>query len=243
QRVFDEYGDDSVAQLGGAHIACEGASNLLTKVLEWGRLMAYLEQSTRYIAYNDQRGGRWKYLVPAELQDSGLRSRYTDCLDRAFATYARWIEPLEQYYRARHPQEPGDPDGVYKRTIRAKALDTLRGLLPAATQSNVGLFGSGQAYEGLLLRMRVHPLEEVRAYGDLVLTELRLVVPSFLKRVDRPDRGGRWSAYLREPRDATIAVAQRLLAGDRPHTPAEVELTDYDPKGEVKVVAAALYAA
>src|SRR5262249_21292295 len=190
QSVFDEYVADSVAQLAGAHIACQGASNLLTKVLEWGRLMAYLEQSTRYIAYNDQRGGKWKYLLPAEVQDSNLRSRYTDCLDRAFATYARWIEPLERYYRARHPQEPGDPDGVYKRTIRAKALDTLRGLLPAATQSNVGLFGTGQAYEALLLRMRVHPLEEVRLYGDLMLTELRHVVPSFLKRVDRPDRGG-----------------------------------------------------
>src|SRR5262249_27310874 len=47
-RVLSEYGDDSVAQLGGAHIACEGVSNVLTKVLEWGRLMAYLEQSTRY---------------------------------------------------------------------------------------------------------------------------------------------------------------------------------------------------
>src|SRR5262245_4371827 len=48
-RVLGEYGDDSVAQLGGAHLACEGASNVLTKVLEWGRLMAYLEQSTRYV--------------------------------------------------------------------------------------------------------------------------------------------------------------------------------------------------
>src|SRR5215470_3843057 len=67
ERVFFEYGDDSVAQLGGVHLACEGASNILTKVLEWGRLMAYLEQSTRYIPYDDQPGGRWRYHVPAEL--------------------------------------------------------------------------------------------------------------------------------------------------------------------------------
>src|SRR5436190_2519375 len=86
ERVFDEYGDDSVAQLGGAHLACEGASNLLTKILEWGRLMAYLEQSTRYIAYNDRAGGTWKYLVPAELQDAALRQRYVACLDLAFET-------------------------------------------------------------------------------------------------------------------------------------------------------------
>jgi len=242
ERVFDEYGDDSVAQLGGAHLACEGASNLLTKVLEWGRLMAYLEQSTRYIAYNDRRGERWKYLVPAEIEGTDLQQRYVDCLDRAFATYAAWIEPLEGYYRAKYPKAPGDPDAVYKRTIRAKALDTLRGLLPAATQSNVGLFGTGQAYEALLLRMRIHPLDEVRAYADLMLTELRHVIPSFLKRVDRADRGGRWSEYLRATHDATASLAERLLAGVTPEPRPEVVLTDFDPDGEVKVVAAALYA-
>jgi thymidylate synthase ThyX len=131
---------------------------------------------------------------------------------------------------------------VYKRTIRAKALDTLRGLLPAATQSNVGVFGTGQAYEALLLRMRVHPLEEVRTYADLMLVELREVIPSFLKRVDRADRGGRWSQYLQTTRDATAALAERLLANAAPETRPEVMLTDHDSDGEVKVVAAALYA-
>ncbi|HVO23887.1 MAG TPA: FAD-dependent thymidylate synthase [Candidatus Margulisiibacteriota bacterium] len=242
ERVFDEYGDDSVAQLGGAHLACEGASNLLTKVLEWGRLMAYLEQSTRYIAYNDRRGGRWKYLVPAEITDRDLRQRYTACLDRAFETYARWLEPIEDHYRTKYPRDPGDPEGVYKRTIRAKALDTLRGLLPAATQSNVGLFGTGQAYEALLLRMRVHPLQEVRTYADLMLDELRQVIPSFLKRVDRADRGVRWSEYLQATQQATATVAQRLLASTTAEPRSEVMLTDFDPDGEAKVVAAALYA-
>ena len=242
ERVFDEYGDDSVAQLGGAHVACEGASNILTKVLEWGRLMAYLEQSTRYIAYNDRHGGRWKYLVPAELEQSAVRQRYTECLDHAFETYARWIEPIESYYRAKYPKDPGDAEGVYKRTIRAKALDTLRGLLPAATQSNVGLFGSGQAFEALLLRMRVHPLQEVRTYADLMLVELRKVIPSFLKRVDRADRGVRWSAYLQTTHETTAAVAARLLASVTAETRPEVVLTDFDPDGEIKVVAAALYA-
>ena len=241
ERVFDEYGDDSVAQLGGAHVACEGASNILTKVLEWGRLMAYLEQSTRYIAYNDRRGGRWKYLVPAELEGSDLQLRFTTCLDGAFETYARWIEPIESYYRLKHPKDPGDPEGVYKRTIRAKTLDTLRGLLPAATQSNVGLFGTGQAYETLLLRMRMHPLQEVRTYADLMLVELRKVIPSFLKRVDRTDRGVRWSEYLQAAHAATAAVAERLLASATPETRPEVVLTDFDPDGEMKVVAAALY--
>src|SRR5438309_1985474 len=80
-RVLNEYGDDSVAQLGGAHVACEGVSNILTKVLEWGRLMAYLEQSTRYVPYTDRPNGRWKYHVPAELERSPLRDEFIRTLD------------------------------------------------------------------------------------------------------------------------------------------------------------------
>src|SRR5260221_13048909 len=80
-RVLNEYGDDSVAQLGGAHLACEGVSNILTKVLEWGRLMAYLEQSTRYVPYTGRPDGRWKYHVPAELAGSPLRDRFVRTLD------------------------------------------------------------------------------------------------------------------------------------------------------------------
>src|SRR5262249_62378595 len=95
ERVFVEYGDDSVAQLGGVHLACEGASNLLTKVLEWGRLMSYLEQSTRYVPYTDRPDGQWKYHVPTELDGHPLRARYVASLDHAFETYARWISPLQ----------------------------------------------------------------------------------------------------------------------------------------------------
>src|SRR5438477_2823829 len=89
EKVFFEYGDDSVAQLGGVHLAVEGASNILTKILEWGRLMAYLEQSTRYIPYDDRPGGRYRYHVPAEL-GGPLRARYVATLDTAFDVYREW---------------------------------------------------------------------------------------------------------------------------------------------------------
>jgi thymidylate synthase ThyX len=132
---------------------------------------------------------------------------------------------------------------VYRSAIRAKALDTLRGMLPAATQSNLGMYGTGQAYESLLLRMRAHPLAEVRATADAMLVELRRVIPAFLTRVDQPDRGDRWSRYLADTRDRTMAIAQRIEGGGRaPEPGAEVTLTDFDPDGEIKVVAAALYA-
>src|SRR5207247_749479 len=193
-RVLSEYGDDSVAQLGGAHVACESVSNILTKVLEWGRLMAYLEQSTRYVPYTDRPNGRWKYHTPAELVRppyDALRERFTRTLDLAFETYARWIPAMEAHFRARYPKSADDSDAVYRSVIRAKALDTLRGLLPAATTSNVGLFGTGQAFEALLLRMFAHPLEEVRAHAQLILGELRHVIPAFVARLDQPDRRGR----------------------------------------------------
>jgi len=241
-KVFSEYGDDSVAQLGGLHLACEGVSNVLTKILEWGRLMAYLEQSTRYVPYTDRPAGRWKYYVPKELEGTTLQTRYQSTLDRTFETYARWFEPMQEHFRARFPKEPSDSDGVYRAAIRAKALDTLRGLLPASVQSNMGLFGTGQAYEALLLRMRANPLAESREYADLMLTELRKVIPAFLTRVDQPERGVRWTQYFSETKTATESIADTLLASVERESRPEVTLTDFDPDGEVKIVAAALYA-
>ena len=145
--------------------------------------------------------------------------------------------------RARYPKSAGDSDAVHRAAIRAKALDTLRGMLPAATQSNVGIYGTGQAYEALLLRMRAHPLEEVRACADAMLAELRKVIPAFLARVDLPERGGRWSdVSRRDARRARRPRARRCSTTSAPEPRAEVTLTDFDPDGEVKVVAAALYA-
>jgi len=241
-RVLSEYGDDSVAQLGGAHIACEGVSNVLTKVLEWGRLMAYLEQSTRYVPYTDRPGGRWKYHVPAELDGApALKEEYLRTLDLAFDTYARWIPTMEAHFRAKYPKSSEDSEGVYKSVIRAKALDTLRGLLPAATTSNVGLFGTGQAFEALLLRMFANPLEEARGCAQQMLAELRHVIPAFLARLDQPNRGGRWIEYFAETRRDFEAAAAPYVGGATNEPRDEVTLTDFDPDGEVKVVAAALY--
>jgi len=195
-RVFTEYGDDSVAQLGGAHLAVEQASNILTKVLEWGRLASYLEQSTRYIFYDQKLGDRYRYHVPTELGTTPARERYTREIDGLFGVYSRVVEKLVAYYEAMYPKEDGDSTFVWRSTIRAKACDDARGLLPAATTSNVGIFASGQAYEALLLRMAAHPLDEVRWFGDRMLKELRTVIPSFMKRVDVPERGGVWETSM-----------------------------------------------
>ena len=265
ERVFFEYGDDSVAQLGGVHLACEQASNVLTKVLERGRLMSYLEQSTRYIAY-DQRlpSGHYRYYRPPEILESPLGARYVGDLDRMFDSYGALLQRLVSWLGARYPRQPGDSDFVHRQAVKAKALDAARGLLPAASLSNVGIYGDGQAYEGLLLRMAAHPLPEVRAYGAMMLAELRKVIPSFLQRVDVPERGGEWSSYLAVTRDDTAALVERLwpgvgggrrgagagaagdgAAGDGAAGDGLVEgagecvrLLDFDPEGEDKVLAA-----
>jgi thymidylate synthase ThyX len=239
-KVFNEYGDDSVAQLGGAHIACEYVSNILTKLLEWGRLMAYLEQSTRYVPYTDQLHGRWRYHVPAEIHGA-LRDQYARTMDAAFECYAKWIGPMQEYFARRYPRSPADSDAVHRSATRAKALDTLRGLLPAATQSNLGIYGTGQAFEALLLRLNASPLLEARECADQMLTELRKVIPAFLVRVDQPDRGGRWSEYLADARREMQSIAGRFV-DDEPDVRPEVTLTGFDPDGEVRIVAAALYA-
>ena len=124
--------------------------------------------------------------------------------------YARWLPSR----RSRTSSEllPPAARGRGRRlqaTARAQALDALRGLLPAATTSNVGIFGSGQAYELLLLRMRAHPLAEVRACAEAMRAELEQVIPAFLTRVDRAERGGVWSEYLAATRARDRAASRR----------------------------------
>jgi thymidylate synthase ThyX len=240
-RVFLEYGDDSVAQLGGVHLACEQASNLLTKVLERGRLMAYLEQSTRYIPYDSRLGGRYRYHRDPQVCESRFGTRYVSELDALFDIYRDMQPAMVEWARDRYPKEAGDSDFVYKQTIKAKACDSVRGVLPAATISNVGIYGTGQAFEALLLRMRSHPLPEAHTYAEMMLEELRKVIPSFLSRLDRPERGGAWVSYLESTRAQTEAVVSRLFSDVEPAIAPEVTLTEWDPEGEDKVLAAICY--
>ncbi|MBV14108.1 MAG: thymidylate synthase [Actinobacteria bacterium] len=241
-RVFFEYGDDSVAQLGGVHLACEQASNLLTKVLEWGRLMSYLEQSTRYIAYDSRLGGRYRYFRDPEILSSALGTRYISDMDRLFENYAELVPLMANHFRSVAPKADSDSDFVYRQAVAAKAFDSVRGMLPAASLSNVGIYASGQAYEALLVRMRAHVLPEARSYAELMLAELRKVIPSFLKRVDLPDRGEATGAYGADCRDRLADVAESLFPDSEvPDAGPLVDLTDFDPDAEVKLVAAALY--
>jgi thymidylate synthase ThyX len=238
EKIFVEYGDDSVAQLGGAHLACEQVSNVLTKVLERGRLASYLEQSTRYIYYDKPLGDRYRYFIPREYVAAGLEGEYRAVMDELFRVYSALQGGLSTYYEAAVPAA-GEAPAARRAAIRARVCDDLRGLLPAATTSNLGIFASGQAYEALLLRLRSHPLAEARQYGELILDELKKVIPSFVKRVERPDRGGAWVDYLVGIHKDMTGAAARLVPEVAPG--AEVTLTEWDPDAEAKIAAAALY--
>lgn len=246
QRVLVEYGDDSVAQLGGAHVAVEQVSNLVSKVLEWGRLAAYLEQSTRYMPYDGHLGGRYRYHRPQEIMRSPLAGRFERDLDAVFDAYAAALPSVRQWLEHEYPRDETTGERAYRNAITAKACDLLRGLLPAATTSNLGIYASGQAFEQLLLRLRSHDLAEARTLGDQLLTQLRTVIPAFLERVDRPERGGRWSQYLADTRAAARAIAGELLAGttstggNQGNVP-EVQLVAYDPDAETDLIVGMLY--
>jgi len=208
ERIFLGYGDDSVAQLGGAHVACEWVSNVLTKVLQRPRLAAYLEQSTRYIAYDapmpDPPGGYRYY------RDATLGPEYERAMNELFGIYSRALPDVCAWAETEFPRGSDEPPAAHARAIKAKAFDLLRGLLPASSLSHMGIFAAGQSYEQLILHLLAHPLPEAREYGQMLLDELQKVVPSFLTRVERPDRGGRWIDYLETRARAGARWAQRL---------------------------------
>jgi thymidylate synthase ThyX len=206
ERIFVGYGDDSVAQLGGAHVACEWVSNILTKTLQRPRLAAYLEQSTRYIAYDaPMPGGGYRYY-----RDEALGPEYEAAMDALFGAYAEALPRVRAWVDETFPRSEGESEAARRRAVNAKSYDLLRGLLPAASLSHMGVYATGQAYEQLILHLMADPLPEARAYGQMILDAIKAVMPSFVSRVERPDRGGEWVSYLERRREATERWAARL---------------------------------
>ncbi|HSB36812.1 MAG TPA: FAD-dependent thymidylate synthase, partial [Thermoanaerobaculia bacterium] len=258
-RVLVGYGDDSVAQLGGAHVACERISNVAAKRIEDSRVgIAFLEKSTRYVRFDQKdEDGRWLYHREERLMASRHRDAYLGLMDALFSTYAAQIDPMIEglsrllpieEVEVRHPRT-GEPlpwpdvardeellktaKRAYGVTVRAHACDVMRSYLPGATLTNVGIFGSGQAFEHLVNRLLSEDLAECTALGTAIRRELDDVIPAFVKRSGRSD----YLAALRgKTRAAAAALAPSLDASSSP-----VRLLDVDPEGEEKVLAALLY--
>lgn len=236
ERVLVGYGDDSVAELAGAHVAVEQVSTLAAKALEDSRIgISPLEKSTRYVRF-DRPGpdGRFLYHRGAELRHPD----YEPAADALFATYSGLVEPVTNAVRQRFPQEEGETDRAWKSATRAKALDMLRGLLPAGTLTNVGLFGNGRAFEYLITKMAAHELAECQTLAVDLHRELSFVIPAFVRRA-LDERYGRPAAErMARVRAATARLAPR---GPADAVPPQVRLIEFDAEAERKVVAAALF--
>ena len=242
QRVITAYGDDSVQQLVGQHVVVEDASNLLTKKLEWGRMAAYLEQSTRYIYYDQKNSaGKYKYFVPKNLKKS-VKHDYIMHMDAIFDLYSGMVRKLTEYVRQHSDVPPEERDGAWNGATRAQACDAIRAVLPVATKSTVGIFASGQALESLIMHLLGDPTLEARDTGQKLLDESRKVIPSFLERADKPDRGGATIAYNVNTKANVAKLAQQYLPENyEAGQPGAVTLIDVRPRNELDIVADMLY--
>lgn len=242
-RVLIGYGDDSVAELGGAHIACEEISNIAAKAIEDSRLgLSPLEKSTRYVAFNQKVDGKYRYYREPSIMASKHAQLYEETLDCLFDTYTDLIEPLTAWIKAQTPQDDNTSDRAYHNATKAKALDLLRGLLPMATLTNVGLFGNGRAFEYLLVKLASSTHAELRAIGGEMQAELDKIIPSFVKRA-KSDRGAEYAQYLADNSHRIKTRAQNLKFNHlQDSTPdSHARLVDWDKDAEAKTVTAILY--
>jgi thymidylate synthase ThyX len=259
-RVLVGYGDDSVAQLGGAHIACENISNVAANLLEDARIgIAPLEKSTRYVRFDQKDNGNYLYYREPKIMASKHRQAYLEVMDILFDTYSRQMEPMLEFVARSLPIEQlevRDPtsgkslsyeeakrdeklrrwaETAYRATVRAHACDVLRSYLPAATLTNVGLFGVGQALEYVLSKLYSHELSEAQDLAGAMHGELNQLIPSFVKRAQ-------FNEYLA----GSTTMAKKLTASFVRLLPVSanepVTLVDYDAQAEEKIIAAILYA-
>ena len=241
QRVITAYGDDSVQQLTGVHLVVERGSNLLTKKLEWGRLAAYLEQSTRYIYFDEKdQNGKYRYYTPDYLPET-LRKQYDKHMDAIFDLYSEMVHKLKDYLAANTSVPKDEQDAAWRSAIKAQACDAVRPTLPVATTSTTGIYASGQALESLIMHLLSDPLPEARETGKVMLTEARKVAPAFLERADNPERGGAAIAYRANTHQKLTDLATEYLSETHSDITESVRLSEVWPRNELDIVPDMLY--
>jgi len=233
-RVLLEYGDDSVAELGEAQIAIEGLSNIAVKKIEDRRIgLSYLEKSSRYVAWNKKEKGKYRFYRDSEIMKSRFADVYEETCNFSFDIYSKNIEPMMNYVREKYPIEKysfkDSTDGkeklfsklknesdiksanmIYKGSTKAKALDILRGLLPASTLTNVGVTGNGRAFEYLLTVLGSSELKEEQDLASKIKKELDTTIKSFIRRAD--DKYGKaFQKYLRDIKNKSKSITAKEI--------------------------------
>ncbi len=247
-RVVNKFGDESVAELAVAPLCIEEVSNLMTKIIEDCRIGGSpIEESTRYVLYDQQREGRWRYVRPTNIMESGLGEKYVETMDFIFDTYAALVDPMQDLFRKRLPAEKFEIEVergsevvkakgseladdnekrahriAYSFTIRSAACDVIRCILPASTQANVGIVGNGRFFSGLISKLLTEDLVEAQDLAGKIKEALDPQIPTFIKRAARKD----YNAGIHKKMQA---LCDELFKGVAIKTTAEVVLLEDEP--------------
>ncbi|MBI4119999.1 MAG: FAD-dependent thymidylate synthase [Parcubacteria group bacterium] len=257
-RILIQYGDDSVQELESAWVSFEGISNIATKIIEDRRLGAYIEQSSRYVIYDERdEQGRFRYLREPTIMASGHGRKYEEVMDFVFETYCCLVEPMQQYFRRRKPldaahyeiregrgkiyhdqcadsSERADFERTWRFDIRAKTCDTLRILLPAATLTNVGVHANGRTLEHILRHLYSSDLPEAQELATKARRALNTVIPRYVERAAR-------STYLVETSHNMQKLVDRLLVSVPVNAAPTVDVLERATDHMVSVIACMLY--
>ena len=248
-RILDGYGDDSIGELGGAHLALENISILATKTLEDARIGGSpLEKSTRYVSFAEKITGtssandEFGYYQEPTLLKSAHCDLYLSTCRNLFETYVRFTVPILEHVRKQLPHEPKTSQAAYERSVRARGFDIIRGLLPAATLTNMGVFGNGRFFETLIMKLRTEPFVELNEIGRVAYEELAKVIPSFVRRAEAEHKHFQdFSNFSQVQQKLVRNFAAKHLGQLKAETTETVRLIDFDPEAETKLLAALLY--
>lgn len=263
-RVLLEYGDDSVAELGEAQIAIEGLTNIAVKKIQDRRIgLSYLEKSSRYVAWNKKEKGKYRFYRDPDLMNSKFGDLYEDACNFSFDVYSRNIEPMLNYVREKYPIEKysfkDSTDGkeksfsklkaegdirsanmIYRGSTKAKALDILRGLLPASTLTNVGITGNGRAFEYMLTVLGSSELIEEQDLASKIKKELDTTIKSFVRRAD--DKYGKaFQKYLKSVKKKSVLISKQIKP--KPTKGTIAKLVDYESEKNAidKIITSIMY--
>jgi len=242
-RILDGYGDDSIGELGGAHLAVENVSMIAAKVIEDSRIGGSpLEKSTRYIYFDQKYEGRFLFYREPILMTSAYRDRYIEVCNHLFEVYGRLIPSMTELMEEKYPKETDVSKVAYSAALRAKVLDCLRGLLPASTMTNMGVYGNGRFFETLIQKLNCHNLSELQEIGRGSYEELSKVMPSFIRRAEMNHKHQKTFSEFNEKTNQELkGISKHYASSLDPLNQPPVRLINYDLQSPIKVGAALLF--
>jgi thymidylate synthase ThyX len=247
RKVFAEFGDDSVIQMGSVHVAFEFVSQIAAKAIEDGRIAAaYIEKSTRYVDFGNKSSGHYLYMEVPEIMESEFAEEFIKWNESLFDAYVKHLSTTKRFLEKKYPLSKGEKDKVrraYERALKAKTLDTIRVFLPTTTVTNLGAHFSGQAAENTFNKMIASPYSEIRLLGKMALEELMKVSPNFLQHVDH-SYGERTRSYFRDVRQQQEGAVKEIIDRiNRSPGGKAVQLVDWDKDADVKLASQVIYTA